>query len=211
MSQHWIIWSAGFFPDKMWSISPRCKKHLEFYVLTKSVNRPQNERDNIRCKKFFLKNEIDSSRVILALQLLRIVRSFSFCCFLTFISNRRSAFTVICGEKRSLSISTLLINYQQLVIAVYISYGSRPSPHCVFMFHGCITSWDVKYLLWHVPVTLILLINRCNFLFLLWRIAGKCDQSAGCRRQPAAILNPDIVERTFDRWNIFNSTSYIVL
>ena len=28
-----------------------------------SVNRRQNERDNIRCKKFFLKNEIDSSEV----------------------------------------------------------------------------------------------------------------------------------------------------
>ena len=62
LSQHWIIWSAGFFPDKTWSISPRCKKRLEFYVLTKSVNCPQNERDNIRCKKLFSKNEIDSSR-----------------------------------------------------------------------------------------------------------------------------------------------------
>ena len=112
------IWSASFFPDKTWSISPRCKKHLEFYVLTKSVNRPQNERDNIRCKKFFLKNEIDSSRMILALQLLRIVRSFSFCCFLTFIFNRRSAFTVIRGEKRSLSI---LNNIYQLSTACFCS------------------------------------------------------------------------------------------
>ena len=32
------------------------KKRLEFYLLTQSVNR-QNERDNIRCKKFFSKNE----------------------------------------------------------------------------------------------------------------------------------------------------------
>ena len=85
----------------------------------------------------------------------------------------------------------LFINYQQLVIAVYINHGSRPSPRCVFMFHGCITSWDVKYLLWHVAVTLISPINRCNFLLLPWKIAGKCDQSAGCRRQPAANLNPD--------------------
>ena len=92
--------------------------------------------------------------------------------------------------KKSLNISTLFINYQQLVIAVYINYGSRPSPRCVFMFHGCITSWDVKYLLWHVPVTLISPINKCNILLLPWKIAGKCDQSAGYRRQPAAILNP---------------------
>ena len=82
-----------------------------------------------------------------------------------------------------------VINYQQRVIAVYINYVSRPSPHCAFMFHGCITSSDMKYLLWHVPVTLISPI-RCNFLLFLWKIAGKCDQSAGCRRQPAAILNP---------------------
>ena len=27
------------------------------------------------------------------------------------------------------------------------------------------------------------------------KIAGKCDQSAGCRRQPAAILNPGIFVR----------------
>ena len=78
------------------------------------------------------------------------------------------------------------INYQQRVIAVYINYGSRPSPHCAFMFHGCITSSDMKYLLWQVPVTLISPIHRCNFLLFLWKIAGKCDQSAGCRRQPAA-------------------------
>ena len=48
--------------------------------------------------------------------------------------------------------------------------------------------WNI---LWHVPVTLISPINRCNFLLLPWKIAGKCDQSAGCRRQPAAILNPE--------------------
>ena len=89
-----------------------------------------------------------------------------------------------------------LVNYKQRVISVYINYGSRPSPHCVFMFHGCITSWDVKYLLWHVPVTLISPINRCNFLLLPWKIAGKCDQSAGYRRQPAAILNPVVVSLT---------------
>ena len=53
LSQHWIIWSAGFFPNKMWSISPRCQKRLEFYVLTQSVNHHQNECDNIRCKNFF--------------------------------------------------------------------------------------------------------------------------------------------------------------
>ena len=85
-----------------------------------------------------------------------------------------------------------VINYQQRVIAVYINYVSRPSPHCAFMFHGCITSSDMKYLLWHVPVTLISPI-RCNFLLFLWNIAGKCDQSAGCRRQPAAILNPAFI------------------
>ena len=28
------------------------------------------------------------------------------------------------------------------------------------------------------------------FLFLRWKITGECGQSAGCRRQPAAILNP---------------------
>ena len=54
--------SAGFFPDKTWSISPRYKKSLKFYLLTQSVNRHQNELDNICCKKFFSKNEIDSSR-----------------------------------------------------------------------------------------------------------------------------------------------------
>ena len=53
--------SAGFFPDNTWSISPRYKKSLEFYLLTQSVNR-QNERDNIRGKNFLSKNEIDSSR-----------------------------------------------------------------------------------------------------------------------------------------------------
>ena len=127
--------------------------------------------------------------MILALQPLRNVRSFSFCCYLSFISNRRSALIYrYTWLKKSLNISTLFIN-QQLVIAVYINYGSRPSLRCVFMFHRCITSWDVKYLLWHVPVTLISPINRCNIL-LPWKIAGKCDQSAGCRRQPAAILNP---------------------
>ena len=36
--------SAGFFPDKTWSISPRYKKRLEFYLLTQSVNR-DNERN----------------------------------------------------------------------------------------------------------------------------------------------------------------------
>ena len=48
--------SAGFVPDKTKSISPRYKKRLKFYLLTQSVNR-QNERDNIRCKKCFPKNE----------------------------------------------------------------------------------------------------------------------------------------------------------
>ena len=92
--------------------------------------------------------------------------------------------------KNSLNISTIYINYQQRVIAVYINYGSRLSPRCASMFHGCITSSDMKYLLRHVPVTLISPINRCNFLLLPWKIAGKYDLSAGCRRQLAAILNP---------------------
>ena len=70
------------------------------------------------------------------------------------------------------------------------------SRHCAFMFHGCVTSSDMKYLLWHVPVTLVLPINRCNFLLLLWKIAGKCDQSASCCRQPAAILKPE-------KWNFY--------
>ena len=30
--------SAGFFPDKTWSISPQYKKRLEFYPLTELVN-----------------------------------------------------------------------------------------------------------------------------------------------------------------------------
>ena len=47
----------------------------------------------------------------------------------------------------SLNISTIFINYHQRVIAVYINYGSGQSPHCAFMFHGCITSSDMKYLL----------------------------------------------------------------
>ena len=49
--------------------------------------------------------------------------------------------------KKSFNISTIFINYQKRVIAVYINYGSRPSPHYAFMFHGCITSSDMKYLL----------------------------------------------------------------
>ena len=86
--------------------------------------------------------------------------------------------------KNFLNISTIFINYQQRVIAVYINYGWRPSPRCVFMFHGCITSSDMKYLLRHVPVTLISPINRCNFLLLPWKIAGKYHQSAGCYFEP---------------------------
>ena len=72
---------------------------------------------------------------------------------------------------------------------------NKSSPCCAFMFHGCITSTDMKYLLRHVPVTLISPINRCNFLLLLWKIAGKWDQCAGCHRQPAAILNPGLEMR----------------
>ena len=82
-----------------------------------------------------------------------------------------------------------VISYQQRVIAVYINYGSRPSRHCAFMFHACITSSDTKYLLWHVPVTLISPI-RCNFLLFLWKIAGKCDQSAGCYFEPCTCMWP---------------------
>lgn len=50
---------------------------------------------------------------------------------------------------------------------------------CAFMFHDCITSLGMKYLLWHVPVMLVSLINRCNSLLLPWKSAGKCDQSGG--------------------------------
>ena len=163
--------------------SPRYKKSLKFYLLTQSVNRRQNELDNIRCKKFFSKNEIDSSRGW------KFWDPFHFVVFLrSFLIGE--ALLPLCAVKKTLNISTIFINYKQRVISVYINYGSRPSPRCAFMFHGCITSPDMKYLLWHVPVTLISQINRCNFLLLLWKIAGKCDQSAGYRRQPAAILNP---------------------
>ena len=31
-------------------------------------------------------------------------------------------------------------------------------------------------------------------------MAGKCDQSAGCRRQPAAILNPDSYNSFLSSW-----------
>ena len=68
---------------------------------------------------------------------------------------------------------------------------NKSSPRCAFMFHGCITSSDMKYLPWHVPVTLISPINRCNILLLPSKIAGKYDQSGGCCRQPAAILKPE--------------------
>ena len=52
---------------------------------------------------------------------------------------------------------------------------NKSSLGCAFIFHGCITSLDMKYLLWHVPVTLISLISRCNCLLLPWKIASKCD------------------------------------
>ena len=68
---------------------------------------------------------------------------------------------------------------------------NKSSLSCASMFHGCITSSDMKYLPWHVPVMLILPINRCNFLLLPWKIAGKYDQSGGCCQQPAAILKPE--------------------
>ena len=82
---------------KTQSISPRYKKRLEFYLLTKSVNR-QNERDNICCKKFFSKNE-----TLLPLY----------------------------AVKKSLNISTIFINYQQRVIAVYINYMVRDQARVV--------------------------------------------------------------------------------
>ena len=35
------------------------------------------------------------------------------------------------------------------------------------------------------------------FMFLRWKVAGKCRQSAGYRRQPAAILNPVSLSELF--------------
>ena len=133
--------SAGFFPDKTWSISPRYKKSLKFYLLTQSVNRHQNELDNICCKKFFSKNEIDSSRGW------KFWDPFHFVVFLRSFLIGEALSLPLCAVKKTFNISTIFINYKQRVISVYINYGSRPNPRCAFMFHGCITSSDMKYLL----------------------------------------------------------------
>ena len=61
VSSHDLYWENKMYKRKR-SISPRYKRRVEFYLLTQSENRRQNERVNIRCKKFFSKNEIDSSR-----------------------------------------------------------------------------------------------------------------------------------------------------
>ena len=51
---------------------------------------------------------------------------------------------------------------------------------------------DMKHLLWRSwDVDFADQGMGCHlFLFLGWKIAGKSGQSVGCRRQPAAILNP---------------------
>ena len=70
--------------------------------------------------------------------------------------------------------------------------------------------WNI---LWHVPVTLISLINRCNFLLLPWKIAGNCEQSASCRRQPTAILKPAMSSTscTYLKFSLFQwSNSWII-
>ena len=161
LSQHWIIWSAGLFNFRQFRHDVRnvwnfTSQRNQWTALR--TNATISAVRNIFRRMKLIHQEVESCEIPFNEKEWFLLYSyFHFVVFLRSFLTR---------WKNSLSISTIFINYQQLVIAVYINYGSRPSPRCVFMFHGCITSWGVKHLLWYVPVTLISPINRCNILLL---------------------------------------------